>query len=171
MLRQTPNRMVFEAELETSLTLHKHTPLLKKMGKGKGTKQLQTTASKLKASQKSQARGSGGRPQKGIQRQKRLASDGSDDADSSEENTGPSRPRKKSRHVGIRGKEIEEEVEEEKDDDDIEQVDNDDDDGKSEDVGQVSSYNSIPERKTYLLHCRPVILRLDTGARYQTRWS
>jgi hypothetical protein len=103
------------------------------------TKQSQTIASKPKAKQKSQACGSGGRPQKGTRCQKRLASDGSDDAESSEAENKVSRPRKKSRHVGVHGKgsESEEEVEEENDGDNVEQVDDDEDKLQSEE--QVSS--------------------------------
>ena len=100
------------------------------------TKQLQTKAVKLKASQKPQARRSGGQPKKGIHSQKRPASDGSDTDSSDAESEAP-HPRKKSRHVGVRGKENEK-VEEEKDEDDVEQVDNDGDDAQSEDIEQVS---------------------------------
>jgi phage repressor protein C with HTH and peptisase S24 domain len=100
------------------------------MAKGKATaKQAQTTVGKPKANQKSQARKSGRRPQKGTRCQKRPASDGSDSVESSgTESKGPSRPRKKSRNgPNGRGRESEsdEEIEEEKDDDSIELVDND----------------------------------------------
>jgi hypothetical protein len=87
-----------------------------------------TTKSKLKASQKPQARRSGGNPKKGRGNQKRPASDGSDGAESSEVNPGPrARPRKKTRHFdvdsmeneNVEGEDNEEEVEEAGDEDEV----------------------------------------------------
>jgi hypothetical protein len=69
-----------------------------------------------------------------------VASNGSDDAESSEaENKKPSHPRKKSRCVGVRSKEREsEEVEEENNDNNVEQIDDNGNNAQSEDVEQVS---------------------------------
>jgi hypothetical protein len=77
---------------------------------GKSTKQQEkAVASKLKAGQKSQARKAN---KKGIQSQKRPASDGSDDADASSDPEGPSaRPNKKGKHVDTTDKENDEEIE------------------------------------------------------------
>lgn len=103
--------------------------------------QVKTTTKKVKGSQKPQARRSGGQPKKGTHCQKRQASDGSDDVESSEaEPGGPRfRPQKRSRHVDIDGEKNDEEVEIEENEEDVEQVaDGDDDDAQSEDVEQVS---------------------------------
>ena len=106
----------------------------------KGKTSTKHAASKLKASQKPQAHKSSGQPKKGTRCQKRPASDGSDDADSSKaEPEGPrARLRKKSRHVDRNGKKNEEEVEEENEEE-VEIVADRDDDAQSEDVEEVSS--------------------------------
>jgi hypothetical protein len=102
------------------------------MAKPKGT--VKTTASKSKVTQKPQAYRSGGQPKKGMRRQKRPASNGSDDLESSEvDSEGPrARPRKKTR-CDINDKENEEEVKEEDNEGEIEQVGNN---AESEDVEQ-----------------------------------
>lgn len=102
------------------------------MAKPKGT--AKTAASKPKVTQKPQAHRSSGQPKKGLRRQKRPASNGSDDPESSEvDSKGPrARPRKKTR-CDINDKENEEEVKEEDNEGEIEQVG---DNAESEDVEQ-----------------------------------
>ncbi len=106
----------------------------------KGKTSTKHAASKLKASQKPQAHKSSGQPKKGTHCQKCLASNGSNDADSSEaEPKGPrARLRKKSRHVDCNGKKNEEEVKEENKEE-VEIVTDRNDDAQSEDVEEVSS--------------------------------
>jgi hypothetical protein len=89
-----------------------------------------------KASQRLQARRSGGQPKKGTHCQKRPASDGSDDVECSEaECEGPrSRPQKKLRHLDVN----EEEVKKEENEENVEQVVGDGDKAQSEDIEQVS---------------------------------
>jgi hypothetical protein len=102
------------------------------MAKPKGT--VKTVASKSKVTQKPQAHRSGGQPKKGMRCQKRPASNGSDDLESSEvDSKGPhARPRKKTR-CDVNDKENKEEVKEEDNKGEIEQVGNN---AESEDVKQ-----------------------------------
>ena len=117
---------------------HSHSLLLTKMVKTKATiKQVKLPPPNRQKVSKLQAQKSGGQSKKGVHGQKRPASDGSDDVESSEADLeGPRARQRKVRHVDT--KESEEEVEENENEDEVEQVVDGDEDAESENVEQVS---------------------------------